>query len=242
MTQLTQFQFEVPGASPFSLEGPVTAGTGQLGPQFKPGTTVALGDNGAEFIYCKLVLSGTTTLADGQLYTIDGTFSASLLTTTNSPRGQSVVVGRVNQANVAAGTYYFWVQRAGNAPVVMSGSANALAETTATGGKANFTNSPTVGSKLIVGLYVFNASPTFTANTKNGSPTLTGISSLDEVALGAGVAGTGIPGSTTVIGIDRVNGTITMSANASADGTGITVTLSGTVAANVMWPYIDKTN
>lgn len=242
MTAYTTAQVELPGASLTKLEGPIVSGSGYPAPNFRPGTTIALGDQAAEFVYCKLILASTTTLTEGQLYTYDGTFTASLLTTTNSPRGQSVVVGRINQASVPAGTYYFWGQRSGNAPVVMSGSANALAETTATGGKANFTNTPTSTTKLIVGLYVYNAGPTFTATTTNGSPALTSLSSLDEIALGAGVSGTGIPGSTTVIAIDRTLNTVTLSANCTANGSAITVTLAGTVTANVMWPYIDKTN
>lgn len=239
----TLVQFGLPGANPFALEGPVTAGTGQLGPQQKPGNVAsAEGDCGSEFVYCKLVLGSTTTLADGQLYVVDKAYTMTLLTTTNSPRGNNVVVCRVNQANVIAGTYYVWAQRAGNCPVVATGVGNALAETTATGGTANFTNTPTTTTKYIVGLYLYATNQTFTATTTTGSNVLTLPSSLDDVSLGAAIAGTGIPGSTTISKIDRVANTVTLSANATANGSTITMTLTGVLTANVAWPYIDKTN
>lgn len=152
----TTFQNELPGANPFKLDGPSVAGSGVPLPQFKPGTTVALGDAGAEFIYVSLTLGSTTTLTDGQVFTFDKDYSASLLTTTSGVRGNEVGVGRVNQANVAAGTYYIWLQRAGHVKVLSSASAPAaqLVETTATGGQINAAASPTVGSKRVVGLYL----------------------------------------------------------------------------------------
>jgi len=57
--------------------------------------------------------------------------------------------------------------------------------------------------------------------TTNGSPTLTGLTSALAANLvpGMGVTGTGIPASTTVIGVNSTLGTATLSANATASGT-----------------------
>lgn len=238
----TQTQFELPGSNPFKLDGPVLAGSGVPLPQFRVGTAISLGDAGAEYIYCAITLGGVTTLKDGQLYVLDKDFNVTLLSTANSPRGNSVVVGRVNQAAVAAGSYYGWFQRSGNAPVVSTGNANAIAETTATAGQANYNNAPTVGSKQIVGLYLFAANAAFTGDTTNGSAVLRNCSSLADIALGATIAGAGIPGATTVSAIDRTNGLVTMSANATATAATVAVTATGVLTANVLWPYIDKTN
>lgn len=180
----TTLQFELPGANPFALAGPASAagatGAGVPFPQFSYGTALAAGNSGADFIFCQLVLGGATTLTDGQVYTYDKDYVATLVSTANSPRGQDVGVGRVAQAAVPAGTYGIWLQRAGHVNVQASASApaNALCETTATAGQLFSAASPTVGSKLIVGLYL---------QTANGGA-------------------------------------------------------AGVTAANVMWPYIDKTN
>lgn len=65
--------------------------------------------------------------------------------------------------------------------------------------------------------------------TTNGSPTVSlasfGIQApaaanlAKQVSIGMGVTGTGIPASTTVIAVNTVNGTVTLSANATATGT-----------------------
>lgn len=59
------------------------------------------------------------------------------------------------------------------------------------------------------------------AGTVNGSAVLTGLTSAQAEKLmpGMGVTGTGIPGSTTVIGVNGTTGAVTLSANASATGT-----------------------
>jgi hypothetical protein len=175
----SSFQFGIAGSSPFVLDGPAVAGSGVPLPQIKPGT-VTYGDNEGEFVYCKLTLGSTTTLTDGQVYQYDKDYNASLLTTAAAVRGQSVGVARVAQANVPAGTYYVWLQRAGHVAVQANASApaNQLCETTATGGQINAAASPTVSSKAIQGLFLLTA---------NGGS-------------------------------------------------------AGTTEANVLWPYVDKTN
>lgn len=247
------------GCNPFLVEGPVTLGSGVFAPSFDLGV-VTYGDKGAEFIYCKLVLGSSTTLREGQFYTYDKDYTATLLTTSNSPRGQEVGVGRYdNPTALAAGTYYIWLQRAGHCPVKYTGSNNALCETTATGGLCNFTNTPTTTTKLIVGVYGLDFATTFTANTVNGSTTLTNISSFNSVCLGQTLSATGIAASQTIAAIytqgfnlggggmvgvpfGKSPDTIELSAAATATGTSVTVTPSGCGVAVLMWPYIDKTN
>lgn len=251
-------QFTEEGANPFVVEGPVTLGQGVFAPSYDLGTVVS-GDNEAEYVYCRLVLGSSTTLRDGQLYTYDKDFTCSLVTTSNSPRGQSCGVGRFDQSTaLPAGTYFIWLQRAGHCPIRYTGSNNAIAETTATGGLVNFTNTPTTTTKQIVGLYLLNGGNTFTANTTNGSNILTNISSFNDVCLGATLTGTGVAG-LTVNGIFRQGvalggggqpnvpfgqtpDTILLSGNASATGSAVTMTQTVTATANILWPYIDKTN
>jgi hypothetical protein len=246
------------GANPFNLDGPVnlTAGVSGQGivlPQFKPGHT-AFGDCESEYVYCKLVLASATTLTPGDLYQWDDTFTATLLTTAGSLRGSPVGVGLVNFPSTnqaAAGTYFLWLLRAGQAPVRYTTlTANNLTETTATGGACNSPASPTVGSKLITGLYYTRSAPaTFTADVTNGSPTLinlTGVSLSTGPFVGATLSGTGIAASQKIASINvsaqGVPVSITMDANATATNTGVTITPTLVQEARVRWPYIDKTN
>lgn len=57
--------------------------------------------------------------------------------------------------------------------------------------------------------------------TVNADATITGLTSTQAALLvpGMGVTGTGIPASTTVIGVNSTNGTVELSANATASGT-----------------------
>lgn len=219
------------------------------GNQFKLGTALE-GDAGSVFVFCTLVLASTTTLTPGQAYTIDKDFTATALTTTNSPRGTQVGFAQVYQASVVAGTYYLFLQIKGHGPVaaVASSAANALAETSATAGSVNFTNSPTTGAKKIVGLYLLQASQTFTATTVNGSNLLTLVpgTSITDIDLNAAISGTGIAASTVITAITKsTNGstyTLTMNNNATANGTAITITAVGVITADILFPYIDLTN
>lgn len=62
---------------------------------------------------------------------------------------------------------------------------------------------------------------TFMASTTNASPTVTGLTQAqcDLLQAGMGVSGTGISAGTTIVGINSLTGTITLSANATATGT-----------------------
>lgn len=63
----------------------------------------------------------------------------------------------------------------------------------------------------------------FTADTSSGSPTLSSVSSFTGIATGMRVKGTGIPADTTISSFNSGGGTITMSANASATNSGVTI-------------------
>lgn len=150
---VASIQIDRMGANPFAIEGPVVLGSGVIAPQFKLGE-VTDGDAGAEWIYCKLVLASITTLGVGDVYTWDKSFTATLLSTSNSPRGQQVGVGCVALASAPVGTYFIWLQRSGQALVNVVATtplANTLMETTATAGTVGAPTTPTVTSKLILG-------------------------------------------------------------------------------------------
>lgn len=96
-----------------------------------------------------------------------------------------------------------------------------------------------------------NSSQTITAannstwgTTVNGSPVITGVTSIAGIYPNQTIAGTGVPGSTTIVSItgNAVGGyVITMSANASASGT---VNLTTTVywETFLQWPFIGSQN
>jgi len=140
--------FSKPGANPYAIH----SGVGEVSkvPGFKLGD-VLRGDAGAEFIFCKFTASGSTTLVDGSAFTVDKNFVATLLTTSNSPFGSMVGIGRA--AGVVADTVvvYLWLQIHGEANVL--GKANAVAatspETSATAGAINAPASHTTGAKTI---------------------------------------------------------------------------------------------
>lgn len=250
------------GANPFAIEGPIVSGSGIPGPNFTLGD-VSWGDAEAEWVYCKLVLASTTTMQPGQWLQWDKDYTASLLTTANAVVGQRCGVfvgasippttsgGPAGTVSLLAGTYYVWLQRAGQAPALMTTvTANlVIAETTTTAGQANAPASATVSTKQITPVSFAAASTTFTATTVNGSNVLTLLSGANTGSgpfIGATITGTGIPGSTTVTGLNySPSGTITsvvLSANATANGTAITMTAAGVVEVGLMWPYLAKVN
>ncbi|MDQ0558689.1 hypothetical protein QO004_000464 [Rhizobium mesoamericanum] len=251
------------GANPFVVEGPIVAGSGIPGPNFTLGS-VCWGDAEAEWVYCQLVLASQTTLQPGQWMQWDRDYSASLLTTAAAVVGNrcgvfsgaaqpsTITGGPVGTITLAAGTYYVWVQRSGQAPAVVSSGVTAnlvVAETTTTAGQAAVPASPTVSTKQITPVSFGSANRTFTATTVSGSPILTGLSGASAGSvpfIGAAISGTGIAGGTTVTGItyspNGVVQSITMSANATANGTGITITATGVLEVGLMWPYIAKVN
>ena len=262
-------QFEVVGSTPFLLDGPLTSnvspsnGSGNIMPAATLGS-IAAGDAGSEFVYCKLVLDGSTVLVPGTAYVIDKQYTATLLTTSNSPRGSNVAWGLVNAPTApVSGTYYIWLQRAGNLGVRANGTPaqTGLCETSATGGVCGFPSSATTGAKLVVGTYIYATTFTFTASTINtgatsARATLTNIvmtagSDFSDIVVGATITGTGIPASTYIGSVSSVGGVLTVGLTtsdlktavaATATGTAVTMTVAGTLVANAAWPYVDKTN
>jgi hypothetical protein len=71
--------------------------------------------------------------------------------------------------------------------------------------------------------YVVAKKETFTADTSNGSPLLTSMSDQVEVTIGDELSGVGIPAGARVLSIDSAT-QVTMTVNATAPGTGVTVT------------------
>ncbi len=260
---IATFQTERFGANPFAVEGPIVAGSGVPGPQFGLGS-LCWGPSEAEWVYCKLVLASTTTLQPGMWLQWDKDYTANLLTTATAVIGYGVGVfagqsinptttgGPAGTVTLAAGTYYIWVQRAGQAPALVSATttpALVIAETTTTAGQANVPASATVSTKQITPVSFQAANITFTATTANGSNVLTllsGASTGSGPFIGASISGTGIPASTTVTGVNySPNGavqSITLNNNATANGTAITMTVTGVLECRLMWPYIAKTN
>lgn len=253
------------GANPFVLDGPLVsstttptggAGSGLIMPAARLGDT-CVGDSGSEYVYCLLALSGAT-LVPGQAYVIDKQFTATLATTSNSPRGNNVGFCQVNAPTApATGTYYVWLQRKGNTGVWASASpvANTPAETSATGGKLGFPTSGTTGAKAIVGCYNYATSFTCTATTTSGSPTLTNVvmtagSDFSDIVVGATISGTGVPASSYVGSVSSVGGALTIglttsdlktAANATATANTITMTVAGTLVSAINLPYVGNT-
>lgn len=73
------------------------------------------------------------------------------------------------------------------------------------------------------------AAVTPTGNTVNGSPVISGISSMTGVSKGASISGVGIPSGSYIINVGV--GQITISNNATANGTGVTLTIKDVIRA-----------
>jgi hypothetical protein len=69
-----------------------------------------------------------------------------------------------------------------------------------------------------------NVAATFTANTTSGNAVLSNVSSFAGRYVGQALSGTGIAAGARILSMDTGGSTITMTANATANGTGITVT------------------
>jgi hypothetical protein len=73
-------------------------------------------------------------------------------------------------------------------------------------------------------LQVSELNQTFTANTTNGQANLTNVADFRNIAANVAITGAGIPPGTTILSFSASGGTITMSANAQATASGVTVT------------------
>lgn len=261
--------FSEPGANPCLLYSATaatgSAGSGLINPQFRLGMVIG-GDNGAEFIFCKLVLGSTTDLLPGQVYQWDENFLLTLLTTSGGTINAEMGVLNVWAPATAAGSYYCWLQRAGHAAIQAAATSaqTAQAESTTTAGQVLFKASHTVGSKSTDGITAFGGSSsiTFTGTTTNGSPYITAVASqvsggggnIADLTLGMVITGTNLPANAIIAGIDKVGGVwriligtntggsynVTQNATGTASGTLFTVTSH--VVANVFWPQLKTQN
>ena len=250
-----------PGANPCLAYGPIpaagTTGSGILLPPFRVGMVIT-GDYGSEFVLGKLVLASATDLLPGQAYQLDKDYVLTLLTTANSVLNEEVVIAQVLAPQLAAGTYYVWGQRAGRTVVLAAASsvATGSGETTATAGTLKFPASATASTKSVTPATAYQASSgiTFTATTTNGSPTLTNVSSINDLQLGAVITGTGLPSNAFVLAIRKTGntwsidigtntaGSYTTLQNCTATANTITMTVTNMVTCNLDWPTLNKQN
>lgn len=259
-----------PGANPCLLYGPApAAGVSNQGlpvPQWRLGMSLE-GDYGAEFLFCKLVLAGTTDLLPGDCYFVDGNFALTLFSVTNANNiiGDEVVIGQVFQPATVAGTYYMWAQRAGRCAVrAIAGSVvNGKGETNATtAGTMKFPAAVTAGQKSAspVTAYAASSGITFTGTTVNGSPYITLVVSgsngggITDLVPGMTITGTGMPANACIAAIDKLGGqwritigTATVGAqlttqNATASNAAVTFTVTTHVPANVFWATLATQN
>ncbi|HLI66317.1 MAG TPA: hypothetical protein VKU90_08115 [Caulobacteraceae bacterium] len=250
-----------PGANPCLIYGPqVAAGISNQGtpqPTWRLGMVVS-GDVGSEFVYAKLVLAAVTDLLPGQVYQLDKDYNASLLTTGNSVLNQEAVVLNVWGPQVPAGTYFGWFQRAGRVAVQTAAAsvATGFGETTATAGQLKFPAAPTVGAKSVSPSSAYQASSgiTFTGNTAAGSPTITGVASINDLQLGQVITGANLPANAIIAAIRRTGsswaidigintaGSFATLQNATGSANGTTFTVTNMVTVNLDWPTLNKQN
>lgn len=256
-----------PGANP-CVAMPASVNASSIpGPQFKLGQRI-WGSEGSEFIFAKLVLASATDLLPGQGYFLDKDFLATLMSGTNASNILNAEVGVLNvwKPLLAAGTYYIWLQVAGHvsAQAAASSAATGTAETTATAGQFKFPTSATASQKnaLPMTAYVASSGVTFTGNTVNGSPYITGVQSvsggaanpLDDLQVGQVITGTNLPSNSIIAAIDKTNGgwRITIGTNtagsygtlqnATGTATGTTFTVTSHVTATLTRPTFSKQN
>ena len=213
------------------------------GPNFnqRPGTTV-LGDGGARFILVRFTATNNQVLNQGDLMRIDNNFVGTLLATSGGALGASVgtffcagnylhappdQMSPFSYTFSPAGDYAVWVQ-VGGTSLLNCASTALTAKTVTTSTTAGRADAPTAGpaggSYTLFGVFLPATNYTFTATTVNGSPVLTSVSTLTGIYPNQTITGTGIPASTTIASIDPKNNTVTLSANATANGSTITMT------------------
>lgn len=234
-------QYEGVGARLFNPEGPFGAAGQTPLPNFKPGTVIA-GDAEAEFVYLIFAPTAAVTLNQGDALWWDNSYTATQTGTGagsasfGADVGTFFLGGRVGDPGAAQGNYWswtfqpgvygIWVQRAGTSLLNLA-SINAQTKpvnSTATAGQLNQPASPLAGSMGIANIWSAPSSGTFTANTTSGSATLTNVSTCKFLAKGQIVSGTGIATGSYITDIQGA--TVTLSAAATANGTGTTITAS----------------
>lgn len=168
-------------------------------------------------------------------------YDTSFPTLPNSPSTKGITIGGESLATAVVGSPGSGYTSA--ATVVFSGGGLQTNGTQAAG-TATYTcvsatiiggysgNSYKLNDQIVVNansgivLQVSALNLTFIANTTNGQANLTNVVDFRNIAAGVAVTGAGIPNGTTVLSFSESGGTITMSAQAQATATGVTVSYS----------------
>ena len=255
------------GANPCTLYALPTAGASIPVPQFRLGQRIE-GSEGTQWVFCRLVLAGTTDLLPGDVYQMDENWLLTKLTTAAGLLNYELGVGQVFAPATLTGTYYLWIAVRGH--VIARAAASSLisgrAETTTTAGLVKFLTTNTAGTLSAGGFAALAASSniTFTGNTLNGSPTIVNVASqitlnllvggITDLALGATITGTNLPANACIAAIRKTGntwaidiGTSTTGAqktlqNASGTATGTTFTLTTVVQAALNIPTLTVQN
>lgn len=88
---------------------------------------------------------------------------------------------------------------------------------------------------------ILNAPASFTADTDNTMDVLTNVSAFTNLQVGQELSGTGIQAGTKIIALDPDNNEITMSLPATADGVGITISVTSATSAIINVPTLRLT-
>jgi hypothetical protein len=208
-------------------------GTRMYGIESDPSTVAnVLNGGGGEFVYMQ---SGAAHAVGAAIDLTSNTWTtAALAATANASNPIGIAANRFTAA-----AQFGWVQVAGQAPIVNNGTfaaganvfkqaAGVLSTTVLAGGQV-------LGMRSTIA-----AAATFTKSVKvrTGSAIalLQAANDLSGVFAGLTVSGTGIPGATTILDQSPGDGSITMSANATAGGV-ITMTFTYTLLGAVSMSY-----
>ena len=226
---------------------------------FRPGTIVH-GDGGASFVAASFTATASQVVNQGDLAFVDNNFVATLGVTSAAKLGVKVGTfffgGNYQMAPTSAafsftfpsaGVYIVWVQVDGVSLLNCASTAltGKTVTSSTTAGQADApTAGPASGSYTLGGVFLPATNYTFTANTTNGSAVLTNLSTVTGIYPNMTISGTGIPASTTISSINGSAGnyTITLSANATATGSTITMTCAKYVEAYLNSAFISAAN
>lgn len=237
-------EFGMAGPRMYTPEGPFTSffGSGATPfPNFDPGV-VTEGEAEAEYVSLIFAPVAAVTLNQGDFLWWDNSYTAQQTSTGagSAPFGASVgtffLGGRVGDPGALQGNqwsytfqpglYSIWAQRAGTSigNIATGGTQTKPVNSTATLGQLSQPASPLAGSMGIQNVYAAAASQVFTANTTTGSTVLTNVSSNKFLVRGQALSGTGVATGAYIADISGT--TVTMSAAATANGSGISITAS----------------
>jgi hypothetical protein len=244
---IAYWQVEGVGARVYLPEGPFGAAGQTPLPSFRPGEVIA-GDAEAEFVYLIFSPTAAVTVNQGDVFMWDNSYRATLLPaaaagalTLGNSWGTFFLGGRVGDPAAApaagdywsytfpsAGNYGIWVQRAGTSLIKVYSASGTIAagkvvsSTAVVGAVDSIASGWPTNSQTSQGGYLAPTSLAFTANTTNGSTTLTNVSNCRFLVVGQTLSGTGIPNGTVITDIQGT--TISMSLAATATNTGTSIT------------------